>query len=732
MPCFVPGRRAIDIITPMGDLRLVVMYSLLIMRKTCRVLTAPMDILAYPFLDLNFAKGMHNIVNAFVYWIVNMPLITVQRCRVVTKSTDTTGSAVEFEDWMKFLMCTPDATPGFNYLIAGVRRWGQLLDNWLNAVWLVLLGALGLPIPSCAPIPLTMRAVVEKHLFGGNETRVVGLTSGAYAITDGLSVEYTFFMGRVTQVFAPFVWEAEIDIKHGVAAVMYDTADDTVDASTGQQTMSMMGCRCLDVRDPLGYDFMDGIPTTRMEIQCALLRYDPGSVGLDGNARNITSPYYVPVAFSVPASALYLRCATTKITVDSARFPLWRLGQYEEAGRGKSYYDPMDGEYTRADGVDGPEEVDAVLWVVPACDAKNIAPSCQKALSDSGCYPYCMAARKRGGRNNGLMLFSGTDWDNNIQLMDHDCTGKMVVERASNVVEFVGNRSSPAYYTYKGLSYSNLDMVDGQFVFSQSWDPKIQECTYNPTTTSRVQRGTSVTQGADLERFTAILGVEQPFVVAGETSLTLVREVVDNYVSYVIRVKRLYGQQGTGFVSMVLVNSALEATGPCTTQSDCGTSAGYEASIRSAAATIPYSVFSDPSIHNPAAMTKWGVIYATNPSFAMFSQHFKRCFGGVTDVEFMLTSSAGPIRLWRVNAFAYDDPGGVRAVQTGGVVEIPDGFKWSNTDGDDICGLVFNVRVTSMEYLNDQNVAVQVLRASSSHFNPITNTFENAGLMGSD
>jgi hypothetical protein len=369
---------------------------------------------------------------------------------------------------------------------------------------------------------------------------------------------------------------------------------------------------------------------------------------------------------------------------------------------------------------------------MPACDAKGLDVACQKAFSDSGCYPYCMAARKRGGRNNGLTLFSGTDWDNNIQLMDHDCSANIVVEKASNVVEFYGNRSSPAYYTYKGLTYSNLDMIDGQFVFSQSWDPTSQTCTYNPTTTSRVQRGTAVTKGADLEKFTAVLGREQPFAFAGETSLTLVREVVDNFVTYAIRVKRLYGQQGTGFVSMVLVNSALGATGPCTTQSDCGTSAGYETNVRSALATIPYSVFSDPSIHNPAAMTKWGVIYATNPSYAMFSQHFKRCHGGATDVEFMLTSSAGPTRLWRVNAFAYDDPEGVRAVQTGKVVEIPDGFQWSSENGDDICGMVFNVRVTSMEYLNDQNVAVQVLRASSSHFNPIKNTFENSDLLGVD
>ncbi|KAJ1471747.1 hypothetical protein T484DRAFT_1753081, partial [Baffinella frigidus] len=260
--------------------------------------------MAYPFLDLNFAKGMHSIVNAFLYWFVHMPMMTVKRCSAVTKGG---GDGVAFEPWMKFLMCTPDATPGFNYLIAGIRRWGQLLDNWVNALWMVLLAALGLPTPSCAPTPLTLRAKAEQTLFGARETRIVGLTSGAYAITDGSSVQYTFSMGRVTQVFAPYVWESDIDIKHGIAAVMYDTGDDGVDATTGQQTMSMMGCRCIDVADPLGYDFGDNTALSHMEIECSLLRYDPGAVSLDGDARNVTSPYYVPVEFAVPGSALYMR-----------------------------------------------------------------------------------------------------------------------------------------------------------------------------------------------------------------------------------------------------------------------------------------------------------------------------------------------------------------------------------------------------------------------------------------
>ncbi|KAJ1468512.1 hypothetical protein T484DRAFT_3629701 [Baffinella frigidus] len=728
LPCFVPGRRAFDLITPLGDFRLIVMYSLLILRNSCKVLTPPFDIMAYPFLDLNFAKGLHNIVNAFLYWGLHMPIMTVKRCTIVTQGVSEELTS-EFEPWMKFLMCTPDATPGFNYLIAGVRRWGQLADNWLNALWMVLLAALGLPTPSCAPIPLTMRAVSEKHLFGGNETRIVGLTSGAYAITDGLSVEYTFFMGRVTMVFAPFVWDSQIDIKHGIAAVMYDHGEEVFDASSGQQTLSMMGCRCLDVPDLLGYSFNADTETTRMEIECSVLQYDPAGVSLDGDARKISAPYYVPVAFSVPAAALYMRCATTKITVDSARFPLWRLGEYLESGRGSSYYDPMDGEFTRPDGVDGPDEVDAVVWVMPACDGDTVSPACQRTLLDSGCFPYCMAARRRGGRNAGLTLYSATDWVNNVQLMEHDCSAQISVESTGLVVEFAANRTNPQTYQYKGMTYSNLDILDGQFVFTQSWDPKTQACTYNPTTTSRVARGTAITSSSDLEMYDAILMEGQPFAFAGETALTIVETVTEvagvAESQWAIRVQRLYGQQGTGFVSLVEVNGELPATGPCITMRDCPTDASSYSNRYHTIATVPYSVFSDPSKHNPAVMTKWGVIYAANPSYAMYSEFFKMCGHRSSSLQYQLESSWGPIRLWRVNAFAYDDPrqGGVRASKTGGVAEVPDGFQYSTSMDESVCTRVFNVRVSSIEYLNDQNVAVQVLRTSAMNYNPATDEF---------
>ena len=731
LPCFVPGRRSLDLITPLGDFRLVAMYVLLVIKNACTALGPVVDVVIYPLLDLNFAKAVHSFVNALIYWFLNMPIMTVKRCSAAVDAQ----TNFEGRRYVGFLMCTPDMTPGFNYMIAGSRRLGQLVDNWVNVVWLVLLAALNLPAPQCAQTPLVFKAEMDSTLFGGNETRVVGLTSGCYALTDGNSVQYTFFLGQINHVFAGFAWRGQIAPRYGIAAVTYDAGDDSIEPNSGQQTMSMMGCQCLDVEDPLGYDFRDGRPGSRMVLECTVLRYDPSGVGLDGEIQDIASPHFVPVAFSVPQSAYYMRCDTTKIVVDSARFPLSRHGLYEEGGK-SNMDDDADGEYTRADGVDGPDEVDAVIWVIPACEVESVSPSCVSALSASGCYPYCLAARKRAGRNNGLTLYSARDWANNIQLLDYDCAGRVEADTPNSVVEFSTDSSAPTKYGYTGTVYNNLDFMGGKFVFTQSWDPGSQACTFNPAASSRIRRGSVVTNATDIEKMNKMTGVTQPFAVAGETALTMFRVVNEDEDSlepdkWFIRVQRLYGQQGTGMFGLVDVNSQLPARKPCLTQATCGTDGDTITSTAMTQAVVPYYVYADPATHNPAVMTKWGVIYAANPSYMMYSEFFQWCELGYSErIQVQLDSSHGPTRLWRVNAFQYDDPAGPRATSTGGVVEVPDGFQ-REPDASQ-CGKMFNVRVTSMEYLNDMNIAVTVLRSTPRNFNPTINNFETGVMQGAD
>jgi hypothetical protein len=112
------------------------------------------------------------------------------------------------------------------------------------------------------------------------------------------------------------------------------------------------------------------------------------------------------------------------------------------------------------------------------------------------------------------------------------------------------------------------------------------------------------------------------------------------------------------------------------------------------------------------------VFYAVNPSLDMFSQFSVWCQGGSAKLQIMALSTYGGIRLWRVDAFAYTTPD-ADVGSTGASVELPDVFL-SMTNDSSICGTPFNVIVTSMEYLNENNIAVQVLRAAPKYLNMTT------------
>lgn len=77
------GARTLDLITPLTHLRDVVAIALAwVSVKICGPLAAPLDILFAPFMDINFAKAVHNIVNAVLWTAVQVPVVTEARCRL--------------------------------------------------------------------------------------------------------------------------------------------------------------------------------------------------------------------------------------------------------------------------------------------------------------------------------------------------------------------------------------------------------------------------------------------------------------------------------------------------------------------------------------------------------------------------------------------------------------------------------------------------------------------------
>lgn len=203
---------------------------------------------------------------------------------------------------------------------------------------------------------------------------------------------------------------------------------------------------------------------------------------------------------------------------------------------------------------------------------------------------------------------------------------------------------------------------------------------------------------------------DQPFAVAGGVALFGVNNA-DGTVG--VRVQRLYGDEGTDVFTLVTTHSNLPAIKPCVTLSTCNQLP------RDDLVSIPYSWFAAPARHNPAVETRWGLFYAVNPSLDMFSEYVKYCQERTDyNLQLQALSSYGGIRIWRVDAFALTTPDSETG-STGRSVELPEVFG-KNTSTTAICANAFNVIVTSMEYLNQDNIAVQVMHAAPAYIDTKT------------
>lgn len=189
--CLSIGARVFDVLSPMVHVRVMVSYMLMFAGESCTLVKPVLDVIAYPLLDSNFAQALHAGINAVLYTVVQLPLVTYARCMQAADDDDA---------YMRSLACTPDVTPVFNLAAAAARYAGILTDNWTDITWITVLAAFGKAPAACQPSPASLKNLADQLLFGGNETRLVGLGGTAYALTDGNSVQYTFFRGAPEQV----------------------------------------------------------------------------------------------------------------------------------------------------------------------------------------------------------------------------------------------------------------------------------------------------------------------------------------------------------------------------------------------------------------------------------------------------------------------------------------------------------------------------------------------------
>jgi len=286
--CFEAGERVFDLLTPMAHLRNLVVWVVQWLREMCYVVSAPMDLVTYPFMDINFAKGVHFIGNSFLYLFFHVPAVTVERCNQFRAD----GA----------IMCVPDFEPVFNMMTSGFSYVGLFVDNWLDVLVLIVESGLGRPNPTCATVPDLLRNFSYRaNTFGTNETLLVGMTEHMFARTDGLSVQY-FSTDRDWQTIVhrdafPF----DVNLAYGVAAVSH--FPDADHDPKGDDTTSLMGCSC--AYTSAGIQFTCGVAMFTDAVS--------------------TQDRTIGVKFQLPSTGQMLQCNKVMVRVESVRWPVSRF-----------------------------------------------------------------------------------------------------------------------------------------------------------------------------------------------------------------------------------------------------------------------------------------------------------------------------------------------------------------------------------------------------------------------
>ena len=267
---FDPNLRLLDLITPLAYWRLAVSYILSWLGDVCSVASSLGDLIAYPFLDINFGLGMHHTINAILTLIIQTPAVTIQRCNAGA------GHVV---------YCLPDFEPAIELAVNGIRNFGLMFDNWFDVATIIIQAVLTNTSPACSGW-MAVDFLAKGGLMGDNETVIVGVDSNHFAKTDGLNIEV---YSRTSVLSFPSAFPAQMNVEYGIAIVSV-TAD----------VHGLLGCVCTD-------------QAYGLQLLCSVAPLD-----------TLTPSYFVPVEFDVPTTSFYMGCAKAKIRLESIRWPVTR------------------------------------------------------------------------------------------------------------------------------------------------------------------------------------------------------------------------------------------------------------------------------------------------------------------------------------------------------------------------------------------------------------------------
>ena len=229
---------------------------------------------------------------------------------------------------------------------------------------------------------------------------------------------------------------------------------------------------------------------------------------------------------------------------------------------------------------------------------------------------------------------------------------------------------------------------------------------------------------------------EQPFVVAGDVML----RVVSGPGGRRLRLTRLFdhnaGQFSLQHEQLGLIHGeggeVLDADTACQTLDDAEC---HNSAVAAGQIVLPPSYFSSHTLtYVPAAASEWAVHWAVNPENAVYESRILRCQGVAID-DVTAPASYGTPRVWTLHTMQTDafDAAALGAQQAPGVsfMTIP---NWFDSDtafaGEQAqCHAMFGMRVTDLEYIDEQNVLVTVLTTSMQNYDVAAHTGRDPALV---
>lgn len=651
----------VDLMTPGVYLRNIMMTVEDVLVAGCTGGNLVLAAVMYPLLDFNTYKALHCVVNAVVQTVVAMPIVTVQRCRYAQMQA--------FSPSERTIMCMPDFSMSLSVLVSLVRALAQLLQNWADAVLIVVERGLGQRSTLCetdvtAQTINTMWGTAEGML--GRPQTVVPLTATLLAVTDGESTVYSSLAAADTW-HAVGNWPLRVDVRAGVAPVRHSReldGDDAASVRTG-----MLGCTCVDV-------LVDAEPAVR--VQCATVPFRNTAL-VDFNETTLLRTLFYP-----RGAERLLTCGSMRLQVMPLRFSRKRMS--------RSYNTLDEGAWRILDAIaqGGQREpelyaADAAIYVQPECVASGAGGGAGggACVGEVSCFPFCMGLHIAGQNGEAITLYNARSWRESVTVSQMDCVSMAsvpTVECAAPV--------------------SSVSMAAG---FDDAVCAPETECVASDAVVTRVPITNSSGFARLLEQTRVTQRLQaQPFVVAGDV---LLFESADGLR---VEVVRLFNTNGGAFVMQnehLALGSATKGveTATCEVTSDA---ACYWNAVKAGKLVLPPTSASVAEGRSfPATASEWAVHWTHNPDNLLLEGFYDACQGVVaTSFEF----GAQRPRIWTLKTMRETETADEQPVA---YMLVPD---WVTQDTG--CEQMANVQVTALHHINAQNVLVQVLRTTPRNF----------------